>query len=54
MMAQMLQAWAKAKGYDPRLAEKAVKLRKDAVVERLGRKGANEILGEPTPTERYF
>jgi hypothetical protein len=44
---------ALADGYDPELVEQVFKEYEGVVVERLGRKGAEEVLGEPTPLERY-
>ena len=36
------------------LVEEVLAENHDLIVERLGRKYADEVLGEPDPTERYF
>jgi hypothetical protein len=45
---QALQA-----GYEPALVEQIFQEYEGVVIERLGRQRALEILGEPTPSERY-
>ena len=52
-LAQSLRSRALAKGYAPELIEEILAEHYGIIVERLGEKRADEILGEPTPMERY-
>ena len=52
-LAQSFRRRALAKGYDPELIEEVLAEHYGIIVERLGKKRADEILGESTPIERY-
>ena len=49
-----LYLYASKKGIEAKLVEEVLAENHDLIVERLGRKYADEVLGEPDPTERYF
>ena len=52
-LAQDLHKFAARKGIDRALADEVLEQNHDMIVERLGSKYANELLGEPDPNERY-
>ena len=52
-LAQSFRGRALAKGYDPELVEEILAEQYGIIVERLGKKRADEILAEPTPLERH-
>jgi hypothetical protein len=51
--AARLRAWGAERGIEKELVEEAITTQRHAVVERIGRRYADTILGEPTPVERY-
>jgi len=52
-LAQSLRREAAREGIDPHLAEEIIQENQQAIIEKTGDKIANEILGEPSPLERY-
>ena len=48
-----LHRFAIEEGIETDLVEEVLAENQDLIVERLGRKYADQILGEPDPTERY-
>jgi hypothetical protein len=51
---RQLHQRAAQKGISPEIVEAVLAEHHAMIVERLGHKGADQILGEPDPTERYF
>jgi hypothetical protein len=49
-----LHLFASQNGIEAELVEEVLAENHDLIVERLGRKYADEVLGEPEPTERYY
>ena len=49
-----LHLFASENKIEAELVDEVLAENHDLIVERLGRKYADEILGEPDPTERYF
>ena len=50
-LVNQFRSWADEGGYDPRLVDEVLDQHLPLIIERLGRKRANEILGEPQPYE---
>ena len=53
-LAHRFRQRALAAGYEPQFIEQVLKEQQGVIVERLGVKAAEKILGEPTPLERYY
>ena len=53
-LSHVLHKFAASKGIEPELVEDVLAEHHDLIVERVGKHYADEILGEPDPTERYF
>jgi hypothetical protein len=53
-VAKNLRRYAFENGIECDLVEEVLAEHQDMIVERLGKKAADEILGEPDTTERYF
>ena len=52
-LARRLRIWAAKHRFDADLVESVINAHKQEIIERLGSRYANEILGEPTSLERY-
>ena len=52
-VAKNLRRYAFENGIECDLVEEVLAEHQDMIVERVGRKYADEVLGEPDPTERY-
>jgi hypothetical protein len=53
-LSQALHEYAAKTGIEAELVDYVLAEHHDMIVERVGRHYADEILGEPDPTERYF
>ena len=53
-VSKRVHKYAEEQGIEVELVEDVLKERHKMIVERIGRRRADEILGEPGPTERYF
>lgn len=51
--AARLRAWGAERGIEKELVEETITAQRHAAAERIGRRYADAILGEPTPVERY-
>ena len=52
--AQRLTRLADRKHIEPHIVHEVLAARRLEMIERLGRRYADQVLGEPTPLERYF
>jgi len=52
-LARKLRIWAAKRRLDADLVEDVINTHKQEIIEGLGSRYANEILGEPSPLERY-
>lgn len=52
-LAQSLHHWAKKQNIKSELVSQVLAERYDSIVDRLGNKAADQVLGEPDLTERY-
>ena len=53
-LSQALHEYAAQMGIEADLVDEVLAEHHDMIMERVGRHYADEILGEPDPTERYF
>ena len=54
MLARALHEYATQRGIESELVDDVLVGHHDMIVERLGNRYADEVLGEPDPTERYY